>query len=111
MSMVLEATGGGPEEPAIFVLGFDYEAVVGAWQDVRLADAIDRLWRRAGCPETLRAWWAASADEYAFRWYVNEELARVLDEAKITWRPFVIGRIASVPEDARPFMEERPSAP
>ncbi len=89
-----------------FVLGFDYEAVVGAWQDVRLADAIDRLWRRAGCPTTLKAYWAASADEYAFRWYVNDALAQVLDDAHITWRDFVIGKSAALPNDARPFMQE-----
>jgi hypothetical protein len=100
----------GAAQP-IWILGFDYEAVVGAWQDVRLADAIDRLWRSAGCPPALQAWWAASADEYAFRWYVNEALAQVLDDAHITWRDFVIGRSEGVPGDARPFMLKPGAAP
>jgi hypothetical protein len=95
----------------IFVLGFDYEAVVGAWQDVRLADAIDRLWRSAGCPAGPQAWWVASADEYAFRWYVNEPLAKVLDAAEITWRTFVIGRAGAVPREARPFIDPASAAP
>jgi hypothetical protein len=89
----------------LWILGFGYEAVVDAWQDTRLASAIERLWTAAGRPATAMAWWSPSADEYAFRWYLNDATARLLDDAKVSWRNFVIGRVDVPPENAYAFMK------
>jgi hypothetical protein len=47
----------------------------------------------------------ACSDGYAFRWYLTESLARMLDDANVIWRPFVIGKTGGVPAAARPYLE------
>lgn len=89
-----------------WILGFDSEAV-HAWKDARLAHAIDELWSAAGSPPSVQAWWTACADVHAFRWYISEPLARMLDEAHVSWREFSIGRGEVVPPTARPYLGER----
>jgi hypothetical protein len=87
-----------------WVLGFTYDAVVDAWQDARLAAAVERTWADAGRPDDVDVWWAASADDYAFRWYLNGRAAELLDAAQVTWRGFVVGRAEGPPADARCFL-------
>lgn len=94
-----------------WVLGFGYEAVVDAWQDARLAGAIERVWNASGRPADVEVWWMASADEYAFRWYLNDAAAKLLDDAQVLWRSFVIGQSDSVPENARSFMKPAVAIP
>jgi hypothetical protein len=87
-----------------WVLGFDAGDVVGSWPDARIAEAIDTLWRDAGGPACAQAWWMPCSDQYAFRWYINGQLARMLDEADVPWREFVIGQ-GVVPGEARPYLK------
>ncbi|MBI4509193.1 MAG: hypothetical protein HY698_06130 [Deltaproteobacteria bacterium] len=101
--MAENVTGSEPA-PTWWELGFGYDVVVDAWQDARLATAIERTWLEAGKPPDAHAWWMASADEYAFRWFLNETLGNILDSAKITWRDFVIGKTERIPPQARPFL-------
>lgn len=89
-----------------WTLGFDAEAVY-AWKDATLAHTIDGLWSAAGCPPPVQAWWTACDDVYAFRWYINEPLAQMLDEAHVSWREFVIGKAEAIPPAARPYLRER----
>jgi len=55
----------------------------------------------------VQAWWTACDDIYAFRWYISEPLAQMLDEAQVSWREFVIGTGEAVPPAARPYLRER----
>lgn len=87
-----------------WVLGFDADAV-HAWHDVRIADAIETLWREAICPPAAQAFWLACADHYAFRWYISESMAALLDAADVSWRSFVIDKCEGVPAGARPYLE------
>lgn len=87
-----------------YVLGFTYDSVIDAWQDARLADAVERVWETAGRPATAAAFWSTSADDYAFRWYLNPAVASLLDAASVTWRDFIIGEADAPPSDARPFV-------
>jgi hypothetical protein len=87
-------------------LGFSYEAVIDAWQDARLALAIEKAWNGAAQPAEAEARWMASADEFAFRWFVNGRMAELLDAAGVTWRLYVIRRSTTPPpERARTFLE------
>jgi hypothetical protein len=76
---------------------------MGSWPDARIAEAIETLWRGIGSPEAVQAWWMPCTDEYAFRWYINGQLARMLDEADVVWRDFIIGH-TTVPADARAYL-------
>jgi hypothetical protein len=87
-----------------FVLGFDYDDVIDAFQDARLAAAIESLWNAASRPADAQARWEATADEYAFRWYLNDRTARLLDEANVHWRRFIIGQTDVVPAKAFDFL-------
>lgn len=109
----MDGTGNGHSQAVPgtlwWVLGFGYDAVVDAWQDARLAGAIERLWLAAGRPEAARVWWTASADEYAFRWYLNDATAKLLDDAQVEWRKFLIGQTGQIPPEAHVFLP--PSRP
>ncbi len=94
-----------PVPELCWTLAFDSEAV-HAWKDARLAHAIDDLWSAAGCPPSMQAWWTPCADVYAFRWYISEPLAQMLDEAHVSWREFVVGKGEAVPPAARPYLRE-----
>lgn len=89
-----------------WILGFDAEAV-GAWKDARLAYAIDDLCGGAGCPASAQAWWMACSDQFSFRWYLSESLAEMLDQAKVDWREFALGKGDAVPPAARQYVVER----
>lgn len=86
-----------------WILGFD-AADVRDWQDARIAEAIDTLWKQAGKPSSLQAWWTACSDEYAFRWYLSESLGRALDDAGVSWRKFIIGRSPAMASTARSYL-------
>ena len=86
------------------MLGFTYDAVVDAWQDARLASAIERLWVEAQRPAGVDVRWSTSGDDYAFRWYLNRAAGQLLDDGRVTWRCFVIGRVLQPPESTREFL-------
>ncbi|MFH0902920.1 MAG: hypothetical protein V2A73_20015 [Pseudomonadota bacterium] len=94
-----------------WILGFTYDAVIDAWQDARLADAVSREWENAGRPPLVEVWWCTSADDYAFRWYLNEAAAELLDRANVTWRSFIVGQTTSLPDGARPFVPANDDKP
>jgi len=83
-----------------FVLGFDCDDIVGAWQDWRLARQ---------CVATLTAAHRSPANgilESAGRgphltyWYVRADVAEVLDGGGVPWRRFLVGEIAAPPPAA-----------
>jgi hypothetical protein len=86
-----------------WVLGFDADDVMATWAHARIAEEIDMLWREAGGRDCAQAWWMPCSDQYAFRWYINGQLARMLDEAGVVWRDFIIG-LAVAPAEARPYL-------
>lgn len=83
-----------------WILGFSYDAVVGAWQDARLAMAVDKVWHSDACPVYVEAPVGESEGELALRWFLAESAANLLDEAGICWRDFVIGRTNDLPAAA-----------
>jgi hypothetical protein len=87
-------------------LGFGYEDVIDAWQDDRLARAIELAWNAARRPSDVDVWWISSGDEYAFRWFLNPAAARLLDEAAVEWRRFVIGRVSRIPPTAHSYLDQ-----
>jgi hypothetical protein len=76
---------------------------MGRWPDARIAEAIDASREAPGTPPSAQAWWMACSDEYALRWFISGQLARVLDEANVAWREFIIGQ-GPVPVEARPYL-------
>lgn len=76
---------------------------MGAWPDARIAEAIDALRDAPGTPPSAQAWWMPCSDEYASRWFISGQLARLLDEADVVWRTFIIGQ-GHVPAEARPYL-------
>lgn len=99
------------QQPGWWDLAFTYAAVVDAWQDARLAGAIERVWVEAGRPADAEAYWIAAEDEYAFHWYVNDGMAALLDSGRVTWRMFSVGRLLDLPPSARSFLHPRVPMP
>jgi hypothetical protein len=78
-----------------FVLGFTYDAVVGAWQDSRLAAECARVL----CdPSSLLQ--TPGEGEHLVYWFVEGSAARLLDEGEVLWRQFVVGLTAAPPAAA-----------
>ncbi len=81
------------------VLGFTADAIVMGSQDARLAYACGKAWEAAGRPPGFQILQCSGDSEHMTWWFVSDEAARVLDEAKVEWRGFVIGtREAPAPE-------------
>ncbi len=87
-----------------FVLGFDYDAVAGAWQDWRLARQCALALRDSGLP-TNDIRHAAGQGPYLTYWYVNAVLAEALDRGGVPWRRFVIGEVRDCPSLAAPLLK------
>jgi hypothetical protein len=88
------------EDEIWYVLGFDSDDVVGAWQDQRLAMACSRAWRAAGLTEPGVILQTSGEGEYLVNWYIPGDFSRLLDRFRIPWRQFVIGAIIHPPENA-----------
>lgn len=80
-----------------WVLGFDYEAVMERWEDARFAEALEQAWVRAGRPREAEAFVAATADQFAFRFWLNDAAAALLEG----WEARLIGTSTERPEHAR----------
>ncbi|HEX6839495.1 MAG TPA: hypothetical protein VF334_23120 [Polyangia bacterium] len=83
-----------------FVLGFSVDDVVGAWQDWRLARQCVGVLTAADRPLTAGILESAGAGEHLIYWYVDEEVAGVLDEGGVPWRRFLVGDVDAPPEGA-----------
>jgi hypothetical protein len=83
-----------------YVLGFDYDAVVGAWQDWRLARQCVVALQAAHRSPTIGIREGAGDGENLTHWYLDAEVAAVLDDAGVPWRRFVIGTIDAPPPEA-----------
>ena len=83
-----------------FILGFTYDAVVGAWQDSRLATECARVRDEAGRPDGFTMLQGPGDADHVVLWYVNETAARVLDERAVEWRRFLIGSAPAAPRGA-----------
>lgn len=78
------------------ILGFDYDAVVGANQDWRLARELVAALRAAGEPLT-EVFEAAGNEQHIVMWYVADRIATILDEQGVSWRRFWIGSSERLP--------------
>ncbi len=85
--------------PRWFVLGFDYDDVVGAWQDWRLARQCVAALRAAERPPTSGILEGAGGGRYLTYWYVNDAITDALDRGGVPWRRHVIGEIDAPPQD------------
>ena len=83
-----------------FILGFTYDAVVGAWQDSRLATECARVRDEAGRPDGFAMLQGPGDAEHVVLWYVSETAARVLDQREVDWRRFLIGSAPTAPRGA-----------
>ena len=83
-----------------YVLGFTPDAVVGAWQDARLAQACFEAWEEAGRPALFTILQAPGEGPYLVHWFLDEPTARVLDTRGVSWRSFLIGERAQPPRAA-----------
>ncbi len=82
------------------VLGFDYDAVVGAWQDWRLARQCVAVLGTAG-PMMGDGILACAGDEqYLVLWYVRADVAEVLERNGVPWRRFLLGEVNAPPAHA-----------
>ena len=86
------------------VLGFTADAVVGAAQDSRMAQACTEARNEAGRPIDFEIVEAPGEGEYVTLWFVSESAARVLDAQKVAWRHLAIGERATPPANARPIV-------
>lgn len=85
---------------AWYVLGFDYDDVVGCWQDWRLArECVDAL-RASGSRPGDGILEGAGQGQHLTYWYVSDEMARFLDGSRVGWRRFVVGLVAAPPASA-----------
>jgi hypothetical protein len=85
---------------AWYVLGFDYDDVVGAWQDWRLARqcvAALSAARRLPGGDILES--AGDGPHLTF-WYVRDEVAGVLDAGAVPWRRFLLRTVDAPPPGA-----------
>lgn len=85
---------------AWFVLGFDYDDVVGAWQDWRLARECCDVLRGRGTASVDGIREGAGRGEHLTYWYVSDEIAALLDSGGVGWRRFLVGSVSSPPPDA-----------
>ncbi len=83
-----------------YVLGFDCDDIVGAWQDWRLARQCVATLVAAHRPPTAGILESAGDGEHLTFWYVREDVATVLDEGAVPWRRFVVGEVAAPPQVA-----------
>jgi hypothetical protein len=83
-----------------FMLGFTYDAVVGAWQDARLATECARVRDEAGRPMDFELLQVAGDEKYVVVWFVSERAAELLDTRGVKWRQFLIGMTHEVPKHA-----------
>jgi hypothetical protein len=82
-----------------FVLGFDCDAVVGAWQDWRLArQCVETLAAARMAPSGILE--SAGRGDYLTYWYVRDDIARVLDDGGVPWRRFLVGETEAPPNAA-----------
>lgn len=84
-----------------YILGFDYDAVVGAWQDWRLARECVTTLAAAHRPPTFGILESAGEGEHITYWYVSDEVAPILDAGGVGWRRFLIGETSAPPATAR----------
>jgi hypothetical protein len=89
-----------------FVLGFDYDDIVGAWQDWRLARQCVAALRAAHRPPTAGILESAGEGKHLTFWYVSDEIADALDRGGVPWRRYVIDEV-----DAPPAVATRPLKP
>jgi hypothetical protein len=80
-----------------YVLGFDVDDVVGAWQDWRLARQCVAALAAAHRPPTDGILEAAGAGKHLTYWYVSDDVASVLDDGGVPWRRFLVGKVAEPP--------------
>lgn len=99
----------GAKRERCWILGFDAVDVMGAWPDARIAEAIDTLRDAPGTPASAEAWWMPCSDHYTSRWFISGQLARLLDEAGVVWRDFIIGQ-GHLPAEARPYLANAASS-
>src|SRR5206468_1886463 len=83
-----------------YILGFTPDAVVGAWQDARLAQACVAAWEGEGRPAPLGILQAPGDGPYLVHWFLDERTARLLDARGVPWRNFLIGERAQPPRSA-----------
>jgi hypothetical protein len=83
-----------------FVLGFDCDDVVGAWQDWRLARQCVAALAAAHLPPTSGILEGAGSGEHLTYWYVRDDVADVLDVRGVPWRRFLVGEIEAPPAAA-----------
>jgi hemerythrin-like domain-containing protein len=95
--------GSAPPYPW-FVLGFTSEEVVTAEQDSRLAAECVQAWQRAGGPPGFEVLRAPGDTQHIVRWFVGPVAARLLDEHRVGWRPFLVGQCQAPPEGAAPVL-------
>lgn len=83
-----------------FVLGFDYDDIVGAWQDWRLARQCVATLKAARVPPSVGVLECAGNGTHLTFWYVRDDVAQILDEGAVPWRRFLIGEVAAPPANA-----------
>jgi len=83
-----------------YVLGFNVDDIVGAWQDWRLARQCVTALLAAHRPPTAGILEGSGAGEHLTYWYVSEDVAGVLDDGGVPWRRFLVGEVAAPPARA-----------
>jgi hypothetical protein len=84
-----------------YVLGFDCDDIVGAWQDWRLARQCVKTLTEAHRPPTVGILESAGEGEHLTFWYVREDVAEILDGGGVPWRRFLVGEVDAPPPIAR----------
>lgn len=74
----------------MFILGFTDEDVTGGWQHWRLATECGRALEAEGLPVTHGVWETPGEGRYWLEWYLQDDVAAILDRYGVDWRRFLI---------------------
>jgi hypothetical protein len=83
-----------------FVLGFDCDDIVGAWQDWRLARQCVTTLAAAHRSPTSGILEGVGCGKHLTYWYVRGDVAAVLDDGGVPWRRFLVGEVETPPAAA-----------
>jgi hypothetical protein len=81
----------------MFILGFTDEDVTGSWQHWRLATECGCALEAEGFPISYGLREAAGEGRYFLYWYLQDDLAAILDRHGVGWRRFLVGHSAIDP--------------
>ena len=92
----------------MFILGFNDEDVTGGWQHWRLATECGSALEAENLPASYGIWECAGEGPYLVEWYVQDDVAPILDRHGVGWRRFLIGEADLEPRGYPPLISSTP---